>query len=112
MAVLASVIAGAAWTLALATLNVSAQLALPDWVRGRGLAMFVATSFGAMAAGSAIWGWIQIQARTLANRRPRPYVRLRSAKSSSFDPVSRRYSDGLPVARPARPRSQATGALF
>lgn len=35
--------------------------------------------------------WIQIQARTLANRRPRPYVRLRSAKSSSFDPASRRY---------------------
>jgi len=37
MAVLASVVAGAARTLALATLNVSAQLALPDWVRGRGL---------------------------------------------------------------------------
>ena len=34
---LASVIAGAAWTMAVATLNVSAQVALPDWVRGRGL---------------------------------------------------------------------------
>src|SRR5262245_7924864 len=58
MAILASAIAGAAWTLAVATLNVSAQLALPDWVRGRGLAMFVATFFGAMAAGSAIWGLV------------------------------------------------------
>jgi hypothetical protein len=58
MAVLASVIAGAAWTLALATLNVSAQFTLPDWVRGRGLAMFVATTFGVMAAGSAIWGLV------------------------------------------------------
>src|SRR5579863_10331095 len=59
VAVLASAIAGAAWkTLALATLNVSAQLAWPDWVRGRGLAMFVATTFGVMAAGSAIWGLV------------------------------------------------------
>src|SRR5215470_6437937 len=58
MALSASVIAGAAWTLAIATLNVSAQVALPDWVRGRGLAMFVAIFFGAMAAGSAIWGLV------------------------------------------------------
>jgi MFS family permease len=56
MALLASIIAGAAWTVAVATLNVSAQIALPDWVRGRGLAMFVTVFFGAMAAGSAIWG--------------------------------------------------------
>jgi Transmembrane secretion effector len=56
LALLASVIARAAWTVAVATLNVSAQLALPDWVRGRGLAMFVTVFFGAMAAGSAIWG--------------------------------------------------------
>jgi Transmembrane secretion effector len=41
---------------AVATLNVSAQIALPDWVRGRGLAMFVTVFFGAMAAGSAVWG--------------------------------------------------------
>ena len=39
-------------------MNVSAQVALPDWVRGRGLAMFVASCFGAMAAGSAIWGLV------------------------------------------------------
>jgi hypothetical protein len=42
--------------LAVATLNVSAQLALPDWVRGRRLAMCVTVFMGAMAAGSAIWG--------------------------------------------------------
>ena len=58
VAILASAIAGAAWTLAVATLNVAAQVALPDWVRGRGLAMFVAAFFGAMAAGSAIWGLV------------------------------------------------------
>jgi MFS family permease len=58
LALSASVVAGAAWTVAVATMNVSAQVALPDWVRGRGLAMFVASFFGAMAAGSAIWGLV------------------------------------------------------
>src|SRR5258706_15388635 len=52
----ASIIAGASWIAVLASLNVSAQVALPDWVRGRGLAMFVTVFFGAMTAGSALWG--------------------------------------------------------
>jgi len=40
----------------LANMNVSAQVALPDWVRGRGLAIFVTVFFGAMSVGSALWG--------------------------------------------------------
>jgi MFS family permease len=56
VALCASVIAGASWTIVLANLYVSAQVALPDWVRGRGLAIFLTVFFGAMAAGSAVWG--------------------------------------------------------
>jgi predicted MFS family arabinose efflux permease len=56
MALVASAIAGVSWITVLASLNVSAQFALPDWVRGRGLAMFVTVVFGAMTCGSAIWG--------------------------------------------------------
>jgi MFS family permease len=48
--------AGAAWILVLATLYVSAQIALPDWARGRGLAIFLTVIFGAMTCGGAIWG--------------------------------------------------------
>jgi len=55
-ALAASIIAGLSWIAALASLNVSAQVALPEWVRGRGLAMFVTTFFGAISIGSAIWG--------------------------------------------------------
>jgi MFS family permease len=55
-AVLASLIAGASWIAAVSSLNVSAQIALPDWVRGRGLAMYVTVMFGALTLGSAIWG--------------------------------------------------------
>ena len=55
-AVIASLIAGASWIAAVSSLNVSAQVALPEWVRGRGLAMYVTVMFGALTAGSAIWG--------------------------------------------------------
>ncbi|HSV19306.1 MAG TPA: MFS transporter [Casimicrobiaceae bacterium] len=55
-AVVASLIAGASWIAALSTLNVSAQVALPEWVRGRGLAMFVTVFSGAITLGSAFWG--------------------------------------------------------
>ncbi|MBV8684135.1 MAG: MFS transporter, partial [Caulobacteraceae bacterium] len=54
----ACVIAGVSWIAVLATLNVSVQVSLPDWVRGRGLAVFVTVFFGAMTAGSALWGQI------------------------------------------------------
>jgi predicted MFS family arabinose efflux permease len=55
-AAVASFIAGASWIAAVSSLNVSAQVALPEWVRGRGLAMYVAVMFGALTIGSAIWG--------------------------------------------------------
>jgi hypothetical protein len=40
----------------LTKLYVSAQVALPDWARGRGLAVFLTFIFGATTAGSAVWG--------------------------------------------------------
>lgn len=55
-AVVAGFLAGACWIAAVASLNISAQVALPEWVRARGLAVHVAVSFGSMALGSAIWG--------------------------------------------------------
>ena len=56
LAMAASLVAGACWIVMMTTLFVSAQVALPDWVRGRGLAIFLTAYFGAMTVGSAIWG--------------------------------------------------------
>ena len=55
-AVAASLLAGAAWIAAVSSLNVSAQVALPEWVRGRGIAVYVTVMFGALTIGSALWG--------------------------------------------------------
>jgi predicted MFS family arabinose efflux permease len=57
-AILACLIAGLSWIAVLATLNVSAQVALPEWVRGRGLAAYVTVFFGTMSLGSIVWGFV------------------------------------------------------
>jgi len=58
----AALIAGAAWTVVLSVLYVSAQLALPDWVLGRGLSIFLTVIFGSITLGSALWGFIAAKA--------------------------------------------------
>jgi predicted MFS family arabinose efflux permease len=53
-----SLLAGAAWIAALSSLNVAAQLAVPDWVRARGMALYTAVFYGCLAAGSVTWGQV------------------------------------------------------
>lgn len=47
---------GSGWIIALTTLNSVAQAVLPNWVRGRGLAIYLTVFNGAMAGGSLAWG--------------------------------------------------------
>jgi hypothetical protein len=54
----ASFIAGASWLAVLTTLNLSVQVSLPEWVRARGLSIFVMVFFGSMSAGSVVWGQV------------------------------------------------------
>ncbi|HSI60059.1 MAG TPA: MFS transporter [Ideonella sp.] len=49
---------GVGWIIALTTLNGVAQAVLPNWVRGRGLAVYLTVFNGAMAAGSLAWGLV------------------------------------------------------
>lgn len=49
---------GCAWIIALTTLNGVAQAVLPNWVRGRALAIYLTVFNGAMAAGSLGWGLV------------------------------------------------------
>jgi hypothetical protein len=53
---IACVLAGISWVAAIATLNVSAEFALPGWVRGRGMAMSATVIFAGLAVGSTVWG--------------------------------------------------------
>ena len=58
LAVLVLVLLGMGWITALTTFNSVAQAILPNWVRGRGLAVYLMVFNGAMAAGSLGWGLV------------------------------------------------------
>ena len=58
VAVPAMLFGGAAWITVANSLAVSAQLALPDWVRARGMSMYQMAIMGATAIGAAIWGQV------------------------------------------------------
>jgi predicted MFS family arabinose efflux permease len=47
---------GVAWIATLSTLNSAMQLALPSWVRARGLAAYIFAFMGSQAIGSFVWG--------------------------------------------------------
>ena len=52
----AQFVSGAAWILVANSVTVAAQLALPDWVRARGMAIYQMSIMGGSAFGAAIWG--------------------------------------------------------
>ena len=51
-------IAGVFWITVLSTLNVSAQVALPAWVKARGLSIYLLVFNGGLAIGSPLWGYV------------------------------------------------------
>jgi MFS family permease len=53
---IALVIAGVAWIATLSLLNATMQIALPGWVRARGMAAYIFAFIGAQAIGSIGWG--------------------------------------------------------
>lgn len=55
-------VAGAAWISVLTSVNVAAQTVLPNWVRARGLAIYIMVFFGSMTFGSLLWGLVAAEA--------------------------------------------------
>ncbi|MGY0194663.1 MFS transporter [Leptothrix sp. BB-4] len=58
IASLALVVAGVAWISTANTMTMSAQMALPNWVRARGMAVYQMALMGGSAAGAALWGQV------------------------------------------------------
>ena len=58
VALAATFVLGGAWIAVVVTLNAATQAILPNWVRGRGLAIYLTVFNGAMAAGALAWGLV------------------------------------------------------
>ncbi len=56
LAYLAMALGGAAWVMAMAEINVAAQLSVPLWVQGRALSCYQIVVQGGMALGALLWG--------------------------------------------------------
>ena len=56
VAILVLLPAGFAWMAVLSTMNASLQLFLPEWVRARGLSVYLSVLFGSQALGAVLWG--------------------------------------------------------
>lgn len=52
------VVTGFAWIAVLSSLNATAQTVLPDWVRSRGIALYIIVFQGGQAVGALIWGLV------------------------------------------------------
>jgi MFS family permease len=60
LTMLALCAAGACWVLTLSTFNAIVQLSAPRWVVGRAVALYQMATFGGMAGGSWMWGWLTL----------------------------------------------------
>lgn len=58
VAIGAAALAGMCWTGVLSSLYVSAHVSLPEWVRARGLSIYLIVFFGSMSLGSILWGQV------------------------------------------------------
>jgi MFS family permease len=88
-------VGGTAWITVANSLTISAQLALPDWVRARGMAIYQMAIMGGSAGGALLWG-------RLAESTSVPW--------SLAPPPRRREPARLAAAHPrARPRGRGGG---
>lgn len=58
LAVPGMIFGGAAWITVANSLTVAAQMALPDWVRARGMSIYQMALMGSTATGAALWGQV------------------------------------------------------
>ena len=114
-AICGCLVVGASWTVVMTKLYVSAQVALPDWARGRGLAVFLTFIFGATTVGSAAWGKL-----SALQGLPTAYFAAAAGAAlwhsfdlglETSDRPRRRFLPGAALARPRRRhgRSKTTG---
>ncbi|GKQ56850.1 MFS transporter [Sphaerotilus sp. FB-3] len=107
LAALGMALAGMAWIATANTLTMSAQLALPNWVRARGMSTYQMALMGGSAAGAATWGhlagWTSVPTALIVSALCGPLVLLAVRRFT----VSGQEADLRP-ALPASPPNPAT----
>lgn len=104
LAVPAMAVAGMAWIATANSLTLAAQMALPNWVRARGMSIYQMALMGGSAAGAALWGqvagWTSVPTSIVAAAVVGPLVLLLTRRLSVDGGEDEDHS-------PARPGSAA-----
>jgi MFS family permease len=108
LAVPAMAVAGMAWIATANSLTLAAQMALPNWVRARGMSIYQMALMGGSAAGAALWGqvasWSSVLASIVAAAVVGPLVLILTRRLSVDGGEDEDHS-------PARPGSAAPAPL-
>lgn len=87
VAVLVLLPAGLAWITVLSTMNASLQLFLPEWVRARGLSVYLSVLFGSQAVGAVAWGVVAAPAGVVPAYLAAAALMLGGAATIAFWPL-------------------------
>ncbi len=114
----AMVVAGMAWISVANSLTVAAQMAMPDWVRARGMAIYQTALMGGSAAGALLWGqvasWLGVGGAILASSVFGLLAVLALRRTSVVPVVAPDFSPAAtnPVQQPAEPVDDDAGPVM
>lgn len=104
MVLVALCVLGVAWISTVNSLTLAAQMALPNWVRARGMAIYLMALAGGSAAGSVVWGQVaslySVAGAVAAAAVLGPLVLLLTRRLSVDGGVDPDYSPAQPVGLP------------
>jgi hypothetical protein len=76
-----------AWIAPLSTLTLAAQLALPQWIQARGLAIYLVVLIGSQALGAFVWGLVASRFGLTASLTAAAVLLIATAASHSVLPL-------------------------
>jgi MFS family permease/quinol monooxygenase YgiN len=113
-AALGMLIYGVAWISAASTLQATAQIAAPSWVKARAIGIYQLSFFGALAFGSALAGWagtlVGVQAALIAFGIAGAVAAL-VMRRWSLDPAATAESPTTTLPRPEAPAAELAPLL-
>ncbi|MFM8898669.1 MAG: MFS transporter [Burkholderiales bacterium] len=107
LAMPAMVLAGVAWIISANSLTMAAQMALPNWVRARGMSIYQMALMGGSAMGAAVWGLVaqasSVPASVIASAVMGLVVMLLTPRLSVGGLEDEDLSPAAPAGQPAPP---------
>ncbi|HSI33335.1 MAG: MFS transporter [Phycisphaerae bacterium] len=91
-----AIVIGFNWVIVPTNFNIATQKSVPNWVKGRAIAMYMTVLFGSFAVGSPIWGGLASSLQEAHNK-----SRIADVVAAGGDPKSVDTKDGFGISMAA-----------